>query len=80
MIVVCDTYDWDDFPVYVTKDEDVKAVEAKMLQPNGTQTVYWSGQPVTSSWSSQKIMEVYSFTEKNSIEEQLLERRAFHYD
>jgi hypothetical protein len=23
MIVVCDTYDWEDFPVYVTKDQDV---------------------------------------------------------
>lgn len=22
MIVVCDTFDWEDYPVYVTKDED----------------------------------------------------------
>lgn len=24
MIVVCDTYDWDDYPVYVSKDEDCR--------------------------------------------------------
>jgi hypothetical protein len=23
VIVVCDTFDWDDYPVYVMKDEDV---------------------------------------------------------
>lgn len=27
MIVVCDTFDYDDYPVYVSKDEDVKTVE-----------------------------------------------------
>ena len=29
MIVVCDTYDWVDFPVYVSPEEDVREVEAK---------------------------------------------------
>lgn len=24
MIVVCDTFDWEDFPVYVTPEEDVR--------------------------------------------------------
>lgn len=80
MIVVCDTYDWEDFPVYVTANEDVHEVEAKQLQPNGTQTTYWGGQEVTSSWSSQKIMEVYSFTGKHTIEAQMSEHRARHYD
>lgn len=28
MIVVCDTYDWEDYPVYVKKNEDVKDREA----------------------------------------------------
>ena len=26
MIVVCDTYDWEDFPIYVSKDESVHKV------------------------------------------------------
>ena len=28
MIIVCDTFDWDDFPVYVEPGEDVHEVEA----------------------------------------------------
>jgi hypothetical protein len=24
MIVVCDTFDWDDYPVYVSKDQNVR--------------------------------------------------------
>jgi len=26
MVVVCDTYDWEDYPIYVAKDEDVREV------------------------------------------------------
>jgi len=29
MIIVCDTFDHDDYPVYVSKDEDVRAVAKK---------------------------------------------------
>ncbi len=29
MIVMCDTFDHDDYPVYVKKDEDVREVEAE---------------------------------------------------
>jgi hypothetical protein len=29
MIVVCDTYDYDDYPVYVAADQDVREVEKK---------------------------------------------------
>jgi len=29
MIVVCDTFDWSDYPVYVKKGEDVRAIEQK---------------------------------------------------
>lgn len=29
---------------------------------------------------SNRLMEVYSFTENHTIEEQMAERRAFHYD
>lgn len=28
MIVVCDTYDWEDYPVYVESGQDVSTVEA----------------------------------------------------
>ncbi len=29
MLVVCDTFDWDDYPVYVKEGEDVKEIEKK---------------------------------------------------
>lgn len=29
MIVVCDTYDWDDYPVYVYRHENVRVKEAE---------------------------------------------------
>ena len=51
MIVVCDTYDWEDFPVYVRPEEDVREVEKRMLAPNGSQTTFNNGSPVTSAWS-----------------------------
>jgi len=34
MIVVCDTFDYDDYPVYVGKKEDVRAVYARYNGPN----------------------------------------------
>lgn len=34
MIIVCDTYDWEDYPVYVTKDQDVRKVYAEHHQVN----------------------------------------------
>lgn len=62
VIIVCDTYDWDDYPVYVSKDEDVRKVESRF------------------HGNMQQVMEVYSFTGKHTIEDQMAERRAFHYD
>lgn len=61
MIVVCDTFDYDDYPVYISSDEDVKEKEAEYAGKN-----------------MQKVMEVYS--RNHTREEQLAERRAFHYD
>jgi len=29
MIVVCDTFSWEDYPVFVTRDQDVREVEAE---------------------------------------------------
>ena len=34
MIVVCDTFDHDDYPVYVMPDQNVKEVEASHNGPN----------------------------------------------
>lgn len=36
MLVVCDTYDWEDYPVYVAKHEDVHSVAARNSGPNMT--------------------------------------------
>ena len=34
MLVVCDTFDWEDYPVYVTKDEDVRKKYDEYNGPN----------------------------------------------
>lgn len=34
MIVVCDTYDWEDFPVYVSADQDAREVASKYAGAN----------------------------------------------
>lgn len=34
MIVVCDTYDWEDYPVYVTSDQNVLEEEKKYAGVN----------------------------------------------
>lgn len=60
MIVVCDQYDWSDFPRYVDRSENVREVEAKYNE------------------GLHNVMEVYS--RNHTREEQLAERRAFHYD
>lgn len=36
MLVVCDTFDWDDYPVYVMPGEDAKAVAERNNGPNMT--------------------------------------------
>ncbi len=34
MIIVCDTFDYDDYPVYVTPQQNVKEVESKYRDNN----------------------------------------------
>lgn len=80
MIVACDTYDHSDYPVSVSPDEDVCEVEARLLKPNGSQTTFSSGRPITREWCSTRIMEVYSLTGKYTVEAQMNEHRAFYYD
>lgn len=36
MIVACDTFDYEDFPVYVKKNEDVRDVAKRYEGPNMT--------------------------------------------
>lgn len=55
MIVVCDTFDYEDYPVYVKGDEDVRERAKHYNNPD----------------QMSRIMEVYSFTGKYTIEEQL---------
>lgn len=31
MVVVCDTFDWEDYPVYVTADEDARTIVAEYV-------------------------------------------------
>lgn len=63
MIVVCDTWDYEDYPVPVMPNEVVE--ERADYYRNA---------------SMQNVMEVYSFTGKHTIEDQMAERRAIHYD
>jgi len=56
MIVARDTFDWEDYPVFVSPQENVREKAAKQ----------------------KKIMEVYSLSK--SLDMQLNEYRAFHYD
>ena len=39
MIVVCDTFDWDDYPVYVKKGDDVRTEQAKRNGANMQQVM-----------------------------------------
>ena len=34
MLVVCDTFDWEDYPVYVFKNENVRNIYEKYNGPN----------------------------------------------
>jgi len=45
MVVACDTWDWEDHPIYVKSTEDVHAVVSRLSAPS-------------EMWS---VMEVYSF-------------------
>lgn len=36
MLVVCDTFDWSDYPVYIMPDQDIRAEADKRNGPNMT--------------------------------------------
>lgn len=72
VIVVCDTYDWEDYPVLVSPDEDARS-KAKEYGITGT-----NGLPTLANSNMQKVMEVYSLS--HDLDSQLNEFRAFHFD
>lgn len=71
VIVVCDTYDWEDYPVYVFKDAAPESVRGRV---GSARKIYeeFNGKEM------QKVMEVYSLN--RDIESQLAEHRALHFD
>lgn len=68
VLIVCDTFDYSNYPVPVMPEQDVNkivgAYREKSRDPN----------------SFTKLMEVYSLTGKHSLNVQLAEARAYHLD
>lgn len=72
MLVVCDEYDYECYPVYVFADEETAK---KYSDKTGTaQEIYAQ----VHRKNMQHVMEVYSLAK--SMEEQLNEYRAMHFD
>ena len=67
MLVVCDTYDYEDYPVYIYPLE--KKSEHNETDVNKAVRIY--------NVNMQKVMEVYSFA--LPLEPQLNEHRAMHF-
>jgi hypothetical protein len=72
VIVVCDTFDWEDYPVFVLPGEDAKEKAAEYGKNDE------SGLPTLANSNMQKVMEVYSL--RIPLEPQLAERRSFHFE
>lgn len=70
MIVACDTFDWEDYPAYVTPEQNVIEVLHKEYNFTAEQ-----GQGELKNM--QKVMEVYDL--RMDKQAQLNERRAFHF-
>ena len=73
MIIVCDTFDYSDFPIYVMPGEDARS---KALEHGSASSP--SGNPTERNSNMEKVMEVYSLA--LPLEDQLREARAFRYD
>ncbi len=59
MIVVCDTFDYDDYPVYVARGEDVEEKAAKYEGKN-MQTVMEIYNLHSMTWEQQEIGRVFN--------------------
>jgi hypothetical protein len=64
VLIVCDTYDWGDYPVYVKKDQDVRQVASENNGPNMTRLM-----EVYSLTSKHTLKEQFAF-----------EGRVFNWD
>lgn len=65
VFIVTDTFDYDDYPVYILPEQDVNEVYAEYTQ---------------GKHEMQRVTEMYSLTGKHDIEAQLKEYRARHLD
>ena len=72
LIVVCDTFDYEDYPVFVMPNEDVRKKAFEYGNDNG------GGKPTIVNNNMQRVMEVYSLS--LPMDEQYAERRAFHFE
>lgn len=72
VIIVCDTWDWEDYPVLVSPNENAR-IKAGQYGISGA-----SGLPTLANSKMQKVMEVYSLS--HDLDSQLNEFRAFHFD
>lgn len=72
VIVVCDTFDYEDYPVFVSPNENAQS-KAREYGTTGH-----NGLPTLANMSMQRVMEVYSLS--HDLESQLNEYRAFHFD
>ena len=64
-IVVTDTFNYEDYPVFVMPGEDVRAKESEYRNADG------------SDKEMQRVMEIYDLS--NALEPQLDEPRTMHY-
>lgn len=67
MVVMCDTFDWEDYPMYYPNQYRSDMSLEELIADS-------------SKGGGNKLMEVYSFTGKYSLEDQFGEYRARHYD
>lgn len=72
VIIVCNTSDWKDYPVFVFPDENVQSKSEKYGKNNS------HGLPILVNSNMQKVMEVYSLLQ--DLGPQLDEHRAFHFN
>lgn len=57
VVVVCDTFDWDDYPVYVMPGEDARKIAEANNGPNMTKLmeVYNMAMPVDQQMSAHRV-------------------------
>ena len=72
LIVVCDTFDHGDYPIFVMPGENARDKAFKYGRDNGM------GLPTREDHKMSQVMEVYSLAQ--DWEKQLGETRAFHFD